>query len=286
MLPHPCCGKIHGRGDGLKKRKKFLATAVLVAAAAAIYCNFSLDLEDWTIQSSRIPVSADGLRITLLTDVHGDVFGAEQQTLLAAVRRAEPDLICISGDLADESTELSDLEPLLKGLCATAPTYYVTGNHEWRRSDTEAMLQQFSDWGVTVLRNDYVVLDSGLVLAGAEDPNGYADMEQPDQLTARIRQEVGGDPYIIMLYHRNDALDLWAELDTDLVLSGHGHGGVIRLPFIGGLLGVDRRLFPDNAEGLYHSGRTTLAVSRGLGGIRLWNRPHLPTIVLKSGSNP
>lgn len=270
----------------MKKTKKFLAAAALVAAAAAIYCNFSLDCEDWIVRSPRIPAAFDGLRITLLTDVHGDVFGPEQQTLLAAVRRSEPDLVCISGDLADEATELADLEPLLKGLCAISPTYYVTGNHEWRRTDTETMLRQFAGWGVTVLRNDYVVLGDGLVLAGAEDPNGYAGMEQPDQLVDRIRREVGGDPYLVMLYHRNNALDLWAGLDADLVLSGHGHGGVIRLPFVGGLLGVDRRLFPDNAEGLYQKGRTTLAVSRGLGGIRLWNRPHLPTIVLKSGSNP
>ena len=97
---------------------------------------------------------------------------------------------------------------------------------------------------------------------------------------ARIRQD--GDPYVVMLYHRNDALDLWAGLQADLVLSGHGHGGVIRLPVIGGLLGVDRKFFPKNAEGLYQAGRTTLAVSRGIGGLRLWNPPHLPTIVLRA----
>ena len=113
----------------------------------------------------------------------------------------------------------------------------------------------------------------------------YADMEQPADLTARIRQEVGGDPYMVMLYHRNDSLPLWTPLQPDLVLAGHGHGGVIRLPFIGAVLGVDRRLFPDNAEGLYQAGRTTLAVSRGLGGARLWNPPHLPTVVLQH-SNP
>ena len=170
---------------------------------------------------------------------------------------------------------------LLPKLVEIAPTYYVTGNHEWRRGDTEAVIDRIEACGVTALRNDYLVLGEGMVLAGAEDPNGYADMEKPHQFMARIRSEVGGDPYVAMVYHHNDSIDLWANLDADLVLAGHGHGGVIKLPFIGGLLGVDREFFPDDAEGLYEKGRTTLAVSRGLGGIRLWNRPHLPTIVLK-----
>ena len=120
-----------------------------------------------------------------------------------------------------------------------------------------------------------------IVLAGADDPNAYRDMDTPADLLTRIRAEVPGDPYVALLYHRNNSLSLWSSLQPDLVLAGHGHGGVIRLPLVGGLLGVDRQLFPKDCEGLYTTGRTTLAVSRGLGGVRLFNRPHLPTIVLK-----
>ena len=269
----------------MKKKVKRRLLAACIAVLAAVYCGFHLDTEDWVVTSSRLPAAFDGLRLTLITDLHGSRFGDGSRTLLDAVTRSEPDLICISGDLADEHTDPAMLEPLLTGLCRIAPTCYVTGNHEWRRDDTEALLTQIEDAGVTVLRNDYVLLErqgQTLVLAGAEDPNGYADMETPEALMERIRQEVGGDPYIAMVYHRNDALDLWSSLDADLVLSGHGHGGVIRLPFVGGLLGVDRRFFPKNAEGLYTQGRTTLAVSRGLGFPRLWNRPHLPTVVLQA----
>ena len=268
-----------------KRRRKFWAAAVLTAVLAAVYCNFALDAEDWEVRSARLPEAFDGLRVTFLTDLHGAQFGPESQRLLQAVENARPDLIAICGDLADEATDRTMLDPLLTGLCAIAPTYYVTGNHEWSREDTEALLEQIAGCGITVLRNDYVLLErSGqtLVLAGAEDPNGYRDQETPEQLLARIRQEVGGDPYVLMLYHRNDSLDLWSKLEADLVLAGHGHGGVIRLPVIGGLLGVDREFFPDDCEGLYTQGRTTLAVSRGLGGARLWNRPHLPTAVLKT----
>lgn len=272
-----------------KKRKKSVLALALAAVLATVYCNFSLDLEDWTVSSPRLPAAFDGLRVTLLTDLHGAEYGQGSRRLLEAVAKSDPDLIAISGDLADEATNLDMLDPLLQGLVQLAPTYYVTGNHEWVRKDTEAVLAQIAACGVTVLRNDYVVLDredQSLVLAGTEDPNGYADMEAPAHFMERIRQEQGEDAYILMLYHRNDSLDLWAELGADLVLAGHGHGGVIRLPFVGGLLGVDRRLFPDNCEGLYTKGRTTLAVSRGAGGLRFWNRPHLPTVVLTTGTHP
>ncbi len=267
----------------MKKRKRHWLTALLIAVLAAIYCNSDVETEDWVISSPKLPAAFDGLRITLLTDLHGREFGPGNETLLDKVSAQKPDIICISGDLADEETDRTILKPLLTGLCQTAPTYYVTGNHEWRRDDTEDLLKEIASYGVTVLRNDYVTLENQgetLVFAGAEDPNGYWDMEKPGELMPRIRQEVGGDPFVVMAYHRNDALDLWSSLQADAVLSGHGHGGVIRLPFVGGLLGVDRRLFPKNAEGLYGEGRTTMAVSRGLGGVRLWNRPHLPTIVL------
>ena len=267
----------------MRKGKRFWFLAAL--AAVTIWTYTALDTEDWIVSSPRIPAAFDGMRITLLTDLHGTELGQENSRLLSAVRASKPDLIAISGDLADEYTDRAMITPLLQQLTAIAPTCYVTGNHEWSRDDTEDMLREIGAAGATVLRNDYEILEQDgqqLVLAGAEDPMAYADQEKPAAFAARIRQEVAGDPYVVMVAHRNDTLDLWASTEVDLVLAGHGHGGVIRLPVIGGLLGVDRRFFPDDAEGLYQSGRTTLAVSRGLGGIRLWNRPHLPTIVLRT----
>lgn len=265
----------------MKKRKKLALAAVLLGLLTAFYCNKTIDRQTWTVYSNRLPQAFDGLRITLLTDLHG----RELENLPEQVAASSPDLIAICGDLADENTDCEVLWPLLKELCAVAPTYFVTGNHEWVREDTESLLEKIAQCGVTVLRNDYLCLEregQTLVLAGAEDPNGYADQESPEAFLTRIRREVGGDPYVVMLYHRNDALSLWSGLEADVVLSGHGHGGVIRLPVVGGVLGVDRSLFPDNCEGLLTQGRTTMAVSRGLGGMRLWNPPHLPTIVFRT----
>lgn len=271
--------------------KRFLRRLVCLCAIAVIgnfWCNSRLQQEQWQIASRRIPEAFDGFRITLLTDIHGKSFGKNSQKLLQAVADAEPDLIAISGDLLDRYSSDEVLEPLLTGLEQIAPTYYVTGNHEWDRDDIEQLISQVEACGVTALRNSWLELTRDgqrIILAGAEDPNGYADQMQPNELVEQIRQFTADDPYILMLYHRNNSLDLWAGLDVDLVLAGHGHGGVLRLPFIGGLVGVDRRLFPKDCEGVYTQGRTNLAVSRGLAGVRVWNRPHIPTIVLESVNN-
>ncbi len=178
-----------------KKQRKTWMVLALAAVLATLYCNYALDLEDWTVSSPLLPAPFDGLRVTLLTDLHGAEYGKNSERLLDAVARSAPDLIAISGDLADKYTDPEMLDPLLKGLTALAPTYYVTGNHEWVREDTEILLDRISACGVTVLRNDYVVLTRegrSMVLAGTEDPNGYADMETPEHLMERIRADRGG----------------------------------------------------------------------------------------------
>jgi len=152
----------------------------------------------------------------------------------------------------------------------------------------EFVVRQIAGEHVLIPMGKSALAFSGMVTTnevGAYICRRLAEPVSQEELLDGIRKAVPGDPYVIMLSHRNNQLDMWASREADLVLSGHGHGGVIRLPFVGGLLSVDRTLFPKDCEGLYTQGRTVLAVSRGLGGIRLWNRPHLPTIVLKSVNN-
>ena len=142
----------------MKKRKKLLPVAAAALLAATIWSFCAIEQEDWTVSSPRIPAAFDGLRITLLTDIHGVELGPDNRRLAEAVRTSRPDLIAISGDLADEYTDLSMVAPLLKQLTAIAPVYYVTGNHEWSRTDTENLLTQIEACGVAVLRNDYTLL--------------------------------------------------------------------------------------------------------------------------------
>lgn len=273
-----------------RKTAVLLVLTALLAAGFLLWGNCSLQTTETALVSPALPPAFDGLRIVELADLHGRVFGRGSRRLLAAVRRAEPDLICIDGDLFDEHTDLTMLPPLLRGLCAIAPVYYVTGNHEWRVPGLRGILAQMRACGVTVLQDDWRVLRRGedaLVLAGTDDPCGPAERKTPAELIADIRAEAGEAAFLLLLTHRNDQLPQWSALGVQAVLAGHCHGGVVRLPFVGGLFGTDRRLFPAWDAGLYRQGETALYVSRGLGytnvHFRLFNRPEVAVIVLRRG---
>lgn len=274
-----------------RKTAVLLVLTALLAAGFLLWGNCSLQTTETTLVSPALPPAFDGLRVVELADLHGRVFGRGSRRLLAAVRRAEPDLICIDGDLFDEHTDLAMLPPLLRGLCAIAPVYYVTGNHEWRVPGLRGILAQMRACGVTVLQDDWRVLRRGedaLIVAGTDDPCGPAERKTPAELIADIRAEAGEAAFLLLLAHRNDQLPQWSALGVQAVLAGHCHGGVVRLPFVDGLFGTDRRLFPAWDAGLYRQGETALYVSRGLGytnvHFRLFNRPEVAVIVLRRGS--
>ena len=247
------------------------------------------------VELNRLPHEFDGFRIVHLTDLHGHEYGENNADLLSRVREERPDLIVLAGDLIDQKEQLQMIPVLARGLAAIAPTYYVTGNHEWAVGtgtvkELKALLEQC---GVTPLSNQYEVLERNgaqIVLAGVDDPNGYADQKTPEELYTQIQQEATGR-FTLLLAHRNDRFGQYAAAGYDLVLSGHGHGGIIRLPFTDGLLGTDRKLFPTWTAGAYRLGGSTLFVSRGLGnntvpmrGFRLFNRPEVVALTLKAGA--
>lgn len=241
-----------------------------------------------------LPGGFDGYKIVQLSDLHGHEYGEGSGDLLAMVARESPDLIVLTGDLIDQKGQLEMIPPLAQGLSAIAPAYYITGNHEWAlKKDTVAALKSLlAQCGVTPLTNQYEILERDgerMVLAGVEDPNGYADHTTPQELYARIQEEAPGR-FTLLLAHRNDRFEEYAAAGYDFIMSGHGHGGIVRLPFVGGLVGTGRRFFPDWTSGLYTLGDSTLFVSRGLGnntvpfqGFRLFNRPELAVVTLRRG---
>lgn len=268
---------------------RFLRRMLLIVLLLAVFFywqNFMVQAEHVSVKCDGLPSRFDGLRIVQISDLHGRCFGEDNEKLLSAVKEAEPDMVCITGDLFNTAEQLRSLLPFLHKLCEIVPTYYVTGNHEWQTENLHETLAQMEAVGVQVLRNEYVHLGEGFVIAGVDDPCGPYDQKTPEQLVGEIHTEVGEESFIVMLDHRNDRLELWAELGVGLVLSGHCHGGVVRLPYVGGLFGTKRELFPDFDAGLYRHGHTQLYVSRGLGysrvHLRLFNRPHLPVLILES----
>ena len=289
------------RADQTNKAKKRRHPLRWVAALLVLLVAdwFFLQWQLWGIQVTVTQVSVhglpegfEGLRIVQLSDLHGHEYGQDSRDLLELVAEQEPDLIAVTGDLIDQEGQLAMVPALARGLAAIAPTYYVTGNHEWAAADVRQLKGVLAECGVTVLSNQYVALErngDSLVLAGVDDPNGYADQKTPEELYSEIQQEVG-ETCTILLAHRNDRFGQYAAAGYDLVISGHAHGGIVRLPFTDGLLGTDRRLFPTWTAGVYTLGDSTLFVSRGLGnntvpipGFRLFNRPDLAVLELTAG---
>lgn len=268
-----------------RKRLKFklLLTAVVLCGCALADSNLRLVTTEYALRCAGLPAAFDGFRIVQLSDVHGAVFGEGNARLLRRVRGVHPDLIALTGDLADKDTDFSDLETLLAGLAAIAPVYYVSGNHEWSARLVEPLRALLERHGVRYLRNEHALLERDgehLVLAGVEDPNGWAAQPAPDAVAASLPEG-----FQILLAHRNYWVTEYPDLPVDLILCGHAHGGVWRLPVLGGVLDHHAKLFPDYTGGVYHSGRYDMVVSRGLGNTagvpRFWNNPEVVVVTLK-----
>ena len=285
------------RTERASRRLRRSVLVLLILAALALFgywqC-WGVTATETEVTLSALPEGFDGLRIAHLSDLHGHEYGQNSDKLAGMTAELEPDLIVITGDLIDRESQLDAVSALVLRLTEIAPVYYVTGNHEWAAGcgpETKALLKRC---GAVVLDNRFVTLERGgdtIVLAGVDDPNGYADQKTPEALYAGI-QEAHPGAFTLLLAHRNTQYGRYAAAGYDLVLSGHGHGGIIRLPFTDGLIGTDRKLFPTWTSGVYREGESTLFVSRGLGnnttpypGFRLFNRPELALLILRAASN-
>lgn len=266
---------------------RLVTTVVVLAVLVGFFWWQQNGLSSETISVPSAPDGFAGYRIAVISDLHGKEFGEGNEKLLDYVRDLEPDCIAVVGDLLHEEEQLAMVPAVARGLAAIAPTYYVTGNHEWAAGVAPELEELLTSYGVHVLSNEYVMLEQGgdrIALLGAEDPNGYADQPTVAQLLDQVRAEQGA-VYTILLSHRNNHYEQYAAAGIDLTLAGHAHGGLIRLPGTDGLIGPKRELWPAYTAGLYDLDYGQMVVSRGLGNqfpcFRLFNRPDVPLVVLE-----
>lgn len=278
----------------LRKRRPrrtacFLLSAALLAAGFLWWDNHTLQITHFSPAFTALPDGFTGCRIAVISDLHGAEFGERNEDLFAAIAAEEPEYIFYLGDLEDRyrGPTAGYAGEVARGLSSIAPTYYVTGNHEWAIGGVPQLKETLSENGVTVLSNEFLSLERGgdsIILAGIDDPNGYADQKPPEQLASEVYAALG-DPFWILLAHRNDQFSSrYSFLGADLVVSGHGHGGIIRLPGTDGLLSTERTFFPSYTAGLYEENGSALFVTRGVGNsgplIRVFNRPEAAIVTL------
>lgn len=280
-------GKKH-RGRGCLTALIILA---LIAAAAAFLIKDSredLEISRYEVASQKLPESFDGFKIVQLSDLHGAEFGEDGMGLVEKVKELEPDIIALTGDFVTDEGDLAAVEKLAARLVKLCPVYFVSGNHEFGSGLAVKVRNILERAGVKYLSNEYLTINRGedeILLGGVEDPLAYADMLSPDELAQKMN-DAAPDAFKILLGHRNYWMTEYPELPVDLIFCGHAHGGLIRIPGVGGLIGTDRRLFPDFDAGEYNNGRYTLIVSRGLGNSvpipRVFNRPEIVCVELSS----
>lgn len=280
-------GKKH-RGRGCLTALIILA---LIAAAAAFLIKDSrddLEISRYEVNSKKLPESFDGFKIVQLSDLHGAEFGEDGMGLVEKVKELEPDIIALTGDFVTDEGDLAAVKKLAGRLTELCPVYFVSGNHEFGSGLAVKVRNILERAGVKYLSNEYLTIsrgEDGILLGGVEDPLAYADMLSPDELAQKMN-DAAPDAFKILLGHRNYWMTEYPELPVDLIFCGHAHGGLIRIPGVGGLIGTDRRLFPDFDAGEYNNGRYTLIVSRGLGNSvpipRVFNRPEIVCVELSS----
>ena len=188
---------------------RFLAFVLVVAALAGWFWWQQNGLSSEEIEVASAPDGFAGYRIVLISDLHAKEFGAGNEKLIQYVKDLHPDLIAIVGDILHEKSQLAMIPAVASGLASVAPTYYVTGNHEWAAHAVQELEPLLEENGVHVLSNTYVMLERGgdrIALLGAEDSNGYADQKTIAELSEEVRQEQG-DVYKLLLSHRNTRIE-------------------------------------------------------------------------------
>lgn len=227
-----------------------------------IWSNTSIQVTKHSVTSPKLPESFDGFRVVLVSDLHNTSFGKDNQTLLEIIRESSPDIIVITGDLVDfydPNIEMS--VAFMEEAIKIAPCFYVNGNHETRMTmDYPVLREQLIQLGVTVLEDSSVNYErngQSICIAGLYD-NVSASAEY-------INTILQDSTYDVLLSHRPDHTEAYEQSNADLVLSGHTHGGQLRLPFIGAVFAPGQGLFPQYDKGMFTLGNATLIISQGLG---------------------
>lgn len=265
-----------------KKHWWILPALAILVILTLIALDERLILRTYTVASPKLTAE---VRLAVVTDFHSS---DNADDVVAMVASCAPDAVLLVGDLFDDDTQNRPTErtlSLMRQLSALYPCYYVSGNHEAWTGEMDALYQQTEEAGVTVLRMSSGVLTvrgQRIALCGVPDPyemvfSGAPDTEE--QIRQALENADSAD-FTVLLAHRPELLAKYAQFPLDLVVSGHAHGGQVRIPgVLNGLYAPNQGWFPKLAGGAYTQDGTTLIVSRGLA-VRTWlprifNRPEV-----------
>lgn len=283
----------------MKENKKFryllLLILIMITAAYLVWQNNAIQVTQYDFNHSDVPDTFDGYTIVQVSDLHNKDFGNQ---LTDKVREQNPDLIVVTGDVIDSNrTNIPVAIEALTKLIEMAPVYFVSGNHEVASEQYPELQAEMDAIGVINADDSALTLGrngSEIGLIGLADPllvtleeiETVGTQEQVLEGTlTELTEELDTD-FTLLLSHRAEVMEMYARAEVDLALTGHAHGGQIRIPGVNGLYAPTQGFFPQYTSGLYEEGDTQMIVSRGLGNslfpFRINNRPELIVVTLES----
>lgn len=275
-----------------KKHKLIMYVIILIILSIFIFWNQPV-IRKYTIQSNLIK---NQIKIVQISDLHSTRFGENQIKLIKKINKLTPDVIFLTGDIFDGYRLPDNAYILIDNLVDKYPVYFVYGNHEYINKNTKMMIEKISKKGVIILENSKVEVSingESILVTGIDDPylKNYPSesefinkkMEVLEMNDKTAKKQI----FSILLSHRPEFIDIYRKYPFNLVLSGHTHGGQIRIPFLlNGLYAPGEGLFPKYGGGLYAFEELNMIVSRGLSvrnrTPRIFNPPEIVFITLIS----
>jgi len=263
--------------------------------------NHIIKITSYVIDDKRIPKAFDGFVIVHLTDLHNTTFGNDNEKLLEKVRNLSPDIIVVTGDMlvGRKNANVTIAANVLNELTKIAPTYFSMGNHELRISrylDTygnmwDSFLKQLLpevnllfDKKAVVSRKDSHINLFGVTL-NTKLYTRLKDIRMPKKHLSKRFGTCNDEEYNIFLAHNPEYFKDYAAWGANLTFAGHVHGGIVRIPFLGGVISPKLKLFPEYDKGLFEHSNKYMVLSGGLGNhtfkIRINNLPEIVKVTLR-----
>lgn len=276
--------------------KKIISTIICIIAFLIVFflvgLNDSLSVSKISLSSKKVDTL---IRIALVSDLHSTLYGDDQTELIEAISNSNPDIVCLTGDIFDDSAPNKNAEIFIAGISQMYPCYYVTGNHEYwaEKSKFDEQMSILKKYGVVRLKNESKKIflnGQNVLIIGVDDPeSGSFDLS--------VANEADKNCFTILLSHRPEYIEDYSLTGVDLVLSGHAHGGQWRIPIIlkNGFIAPDQGkrifsynlgIFPKYTSGMYTKANTHMVVSRGLqkrifNVPRFYNKPEIVIVEIK-----
>ena len=287
----------------MKNKKIIVSICIVLIFISIVMCFINkIDVTKYTISNEKIPEEFNGFKIVQLSDFHSQGYRNTTEDIINKVKDINPDIIVMTGDMVSwDMEDIEEVKILIKSLVEVYPIYYIDGNHEHlaeisRQGRYVAFIEFIQELGVTTIKNDYVEIYKGnkaINLYGVNLPLDGATglyvnrFQLEENYVEKTLPEADKEKFNILLAHTPTFIKQYSQWGADLVLCGHMHGGIVRIPFTNiGLLSPGRTIFPRYAAGKFKVNDTTMIVNRGIGTssfkLRLFNNPEITVLTLKS----